>query len=88
MAESRLSSAIEIGRSTGCPLSEAEARRELGVLYERLGRRSDALAQFEKAHSLFDSVEARRDQEDIRRRINALHAGDLGALPDRRRVQA
>ncbi len=85
LAESKLASAIQIARSTSCPLSEAEARRELGILYQRVGRRQEAFDQLEKAHSLFDSIEARRDQEDIRQRISALHTHGYHGPADRRR---
>lgn len=84
LAESKLNSAIEIARSSACPLSEAEARREIGVLYQLLGRRTDALYQFERASTLFGAVEARDEQVDARRRWNELHR-EGGEVVERRR---
>jgi tetratricopeptide (TPR) repeat protein len=85
LAESKLSSAIEMARSSACPLSEAEARREIAELYQRLGRRTDALRQLEQACSLFGSIEARTDQEDVRCRLGALLNDERGDKVDRRR---
>lgn len=82
LAESKLCSAIEIARSSACPLSEAEARREIAVLYQHLGRRTDALYQFDKASSLFAGVEARGDQEDARHRWNELTVSPAGSPID------
>ena len=68
LAESRLRSAVEIAVSTTCPLSEAEARRELAELYRWQGRGIDALAELDTAADLFSRLGARADVADIERR--------------------
>jgi tetratricopeptide (TPR) repeat protein len=69
LAESRLRSAVEIAVSTNCPLSEAEAHRELAELYRRQGRGTDALAELDVAADLFSRLGARVDVADVERRI-------------------
>lgn len=74
LAESRLRSAVEIAVSTTCPLSEAEARRELAELYRWQGRPVDALAQLDHAADLFSRLGARADVADIDRRMTRIRA--------------
>ena len=69
LAESRLRSAVEIAVSTQCPLSEAEARRELAELYRWQSRPTDALAELDNASYLFSRLGARADVADIEHRI-------------------
>jgi putative nucleotidyltransferase with HDIG domain len=60
-AESRLRSAIDLAVAVGSVSNEAEASRELAVLYQTLGRSREALALLNAAHRLFRRLEARRD---------------------------
>lgn len=69
LAESRLRSAVEIAVSTHCPLSEAEARRELAELYWWQNRPTDALAELDNASYLFSRLGARADVAEVDRRI-------------------
>ena len=69
LAESRLRSAVEIAVSTQCPLSEAEARRELAELYWWQSRPTDALAELDNASYLFSRLGARADVAEVDRRI-------------------
>jgi putative nucleotidyltransferase with HDIG domain len=60
-AETRLRSAIELAVAAGSVLNEAEASRELALLYQTLGRNQDALRLLNAAHGLFGRLDARRD---------------------------
>ena len=61
LAESRLRSAVEIATAAGSVLNEAEATRELALLYQVMGRNQDALRQLNAAHRLFRRLDARVD---------------------------
>jgi tetratricopeptide (TPR) repeat protein len=74
LAESRLRSAVEIAVGAGCPLSEAESRRELGELYRRKGRLADALNQLDAAAAIFSRLGARSDVADLDQRLGRLRA--------------
>jgi len=66
--------ALEIARSRGLPLEEAQAREERARLRREMGRAGDARADLEEALAGYRSVEAVRDAE----RVEAL----LRELPD------
>jgi len=72
LAESRLRSAMELAVGTGSVLSEAEVAREMALLYQAMGRTSEALACLHSARTLFERLDARRDLEDVSSRINGL----------------
>ncbi len=61
LAEARLRSAIELAVAAGSVLHEAEASRELALLYQTMGRNRAALALLNAAHRLFQRLDARRD---------------------------
>src|SRR3989449_9788361 len=61
LAESRLRSAIELAASAGSVLNEAEAARELALLYQGMGRNQDALRLLNTAYRLFRRLDARVD---------------------------
>ncbi len=61
LAEARLRSAIELAVAAGSVLHEAEASRELALLYQTMGRNREALALLNAAHRLFQRLDARRD---------------------------
>src|SRR5437870_8540901 len=50
LAESRLKSAIELAGGAGSVLNEAEASRELALLYQTMGRNQEALGLLNAAH--------------------------------------
>ena len=54
----QLSSALEISRSLGAHLLEAEVLRERGVVLRAMERNLDALADLETAHRLFTGADA------------------------------
>ncbi len=61
LAESRLRSAIELAVASGSVLNEAEASRELALLYQTMGRNQEALTLLNAAYRLFRRVDARVD---------------------------
>ena len=61
LAESRLRAAIELAATTGSVLSEAEASRELALLYQTMGRNQEALTFLNRAYRLFRRLDARVD---------------------------
>ena len=69
LAEARLTTAIELAVSTDSVLSEAEASRELALLYQAMGRNQEALQRLSAAHRLFGRLDARSDLVDVSRRV-------------------
>jgi putative nucleotidyltransferase with HDIG domain len=61
LAESRLRAAIECASATGSVLGEAEATRELALLYQAMGRNQQALSSLNTAYRLFRRLNARVD---------------------------
>ena len=61
LAESRLRSAIELATAAGSVLGEAEASRELALLYQAMGRSQEALRLLNTAYRLFRRLDARVD---------------------------
>ena len=61
LAESRLRSAIELASFAGSVLGEAEASRELALLYQPMGRNVEALRLLNTAYRLFHRLDARVD---------------------------
>ncbi len=65
LAEARLKTAIELATEVGTPLLQAEASRELALLYQGMERNQDALRLLNSAHRLFGRLNARRDLVDV-----------------------
>jgi putative nucleotidyltransferase with HDIG domain len=61
LAEARLRSAIDLAVTAGSALNEAEASRELALLYQSMGRNQEALKFLNAAHRLFRRLDARVD---------------------------
>jgi len=51
LAESRLRSAIELASGAEAVLSQAEATRELAILYQAMGRNQEALGSLKHGHT-------------------------------------
>lgn len=66
--------AIHLAVATQWVLGQAEALREMALLNEESGRRSQALSQLSAARGLFTQVEAREDLADVARRISKIEA--------------
>lgn len=61
LAESRLRSAIELAAGAGAALNEAEACRELALLYQAMDRNQEALRMLNRAYGLFRRLDACAD---------------------------
>ena len=68
----RLRSAVDLAVSTGSILSEAEASRELALLYQSMGRNQEALKLLNAAHRLFGRLDARVDLVDVATKVRKL----------------
>ena len=82
LAESRLRSAVEMAVSTGSILSEAEADRELALLYQAMGRNQEALRLLNAAHRLFGRLDARVDLVDVSTKVHRLEDTYLAVVRD------
>ena len=80
LAESRLRSAIETAVDTGSVLAEAEASRELAMLYQTVGRNQEALSLLNAAHRLFQRLDARVDLVHVGGKVEALQATYLAVV--------
>lgn len=74
LAESHLRSAVEIAASACAPLIEADAAKELAGLYEKEGRRDDAVGLLILARELYGRLKARVDVGEVEGRIEAMQA--------------
>jgi putative nucleotidyltransferase with HDIG domain len=72
LAESRLRSAIELSIASSSVLHEAEATRELAVLYQAMGRNQEALSLLNVAHGLFTRLDARIELVNVGGKVEAL----------------
>ena len=82
LAESRLRSAVELAVSTGSILSEAEASRELALLYQGMGRNQEALRLLNAAHRLFGRLDARVDLVDVSTKVRRLEETYFAVVRD------
>jgi putative nucleotidyltransferase with HDIG domain len=82
LAESRLRSAVDLAVSTGSILSEAEASRELALLYQSMGRNQEALRLLNNAHRLFGRLDARVDLVDVSTKARRLEETYFAVVRD------
>jgi tetratricopeptide (TPR) repeat protein len=75
LAESHLRSALEIARRAECPLTEADAAKELARLYQMQGRQDAALMLLQRAQGVYHKLEAVADVAEIVREIEAAKNG-------------
>jgi putative nucleotidyltransferase with HDIG domain len=68
LAEGHLRLSIELSTSGKHPLQEAEAKRELALLYQDLGQNLEAFQELNAAHRLFGRLAARVDRVDVARK--------------------
>ena len=71
LAVIHLQRAIEIS-ATRDPLLEAEAQRELALVFREQGKNREALAALNRSHTLFRALQAERETTDIQQRIERL----------------
>jgi tetratricopeptide (TPR) repeat protein len=74
LAESHLRSALEIAARADCPLTEADAARELARLYQSQGRREAALDLLERARDVYQQLEAVADLAEVAEQITAIRS--------------
>ncbi|HEX7938584.1 MAG TPA: HD domain-containing phosphohydrolase [Gemmatimonadaceae bacterium] len=82
LSESRLLAALELAELSTATLIEAEVSRELALLYQQLGRNQDALGFLNRAHRLFQRLEARSDVINIRSKVAALEGTYFSVVHD------
>src|SRR5207249_2760035 len=80
LAESRLKSAIELAVGAGSVLNEAEAARELAVLYQTMGRNQEALGLLNAAHRLFGRLDAHAHLVHVAGKMAGLEATYLAVV--------
>src|SRR5712691_2187810 len=80
LAESRLKSAIELAVGAGSVLNEAEASRELALLYQAMGRNQEALGLLNAAHRLFGRLDARTHLVHVAGKMADLEATYLAVV--------
>jgi len=74
LAEARLKSAIDLAVQGGAGLQEAEASRELALVYRRLERNQDAVIFLNRSIRLFQRMGAHRDVRDVSARVANLES--------------
>jgi putative nucleotidyltransferase with HDIG domain len=82
LAEARLRAAVEMAVGTGSTLSEAEASRELALLYQAMGRNQEALRLLNTAHRLFGRLDARVDLVDVSTKVRRLEGTYFAVVRD------
>lgn len=82
LAEARLRAAVDLAVASGSVLLEAEASRELALLFRSLGRNQDALRLLNTAHRLFVRLGARADMRDIGAKVADLEGTYLAVVRD------
>src|SRR5438105_1138977 len=80
LAESRLKSAIELAVGAASVLNEAEASRELALLYQTMGRNQEALSLLNTAHRLFGRLDARAHLVHVAGKMAELEATYLAVV--------
>ncbi len=80
LAESRLRSAIELAVAADSMLGEAEACRELALLYQTMGRNQEALRLLNAAHRLFRRLDARVDLVHVGGKVAELEGTYLAVV--------
>jgi putative nucleotidyltransferase with HDIG domain len=80
LALSRLQSSVDIAETAGSTLNEAAGRRELALLYQKMGRNREALTLLNEAHALFSRLNARAHVVSIAGRMAELEATYLAVV--------
>lgn len=82
LAESRLKTSIDLATETGSVLCEAEASRELALLYQQMARNQEALQLLNTAYRLFHRLNARVDLVDVRGKVGDLEGTFMRVVAD------
>src|SRR5260370_26885541 len=84
LAESRLRSAIALAAGAGAVLNEAEASRELALLYQAMNQNQEALTLLNAAHRLFGQLDARVQLIHVDGNVAELETAYLAVVRERR----
>ena len=82
LAESRLESAIAMASTAGAVLIEAEASRELALLYQAMSRNLETLRLLNHAHRLFTRLNARHDLVNVGGKVAELESAYFAVVRD------
>ena len=74
LAEARLKAAIDLAAGCGATLQEAEASRELALVYRRIEQNHDAVVYLNRSIRLFQRLGAQRDLRDVSARVANLES--------------
>jgi response regulator RpfG family c-di-GMP phosphodiesterase len=80
VAQVQLNLALKLARSCDVPLLEAETQSERARLFINQRRVNEALNALNRAHKLFQELDARREILDLRRRLERLETTYLEAI--------
>jgi putative nucleotidyltransferase with HDIG domain len=80
LAEVHLSQAVEIAARCKIPLTEAEAHRELSLVFRSQNRNREALHALNRAHVLFTELRAQREQAEVTKRVAQLEEDFLAVV--------
>jgi putative nucleotidyltransferase with HDIG domain len=82
LAESRLQSAINLASQACAVLIEAEASRELALLYQLMGRNQDTLQLLNRSHLMFRRLNARHDLVNVGGKVRELEGTYFSVVRD------
>jgi putative nucleotidyltransferase with HDIG domain len=82
LGESRLRSSIELSIAAGSVLNQADATREIAVLYQSMGRNQEALTCLNAAHGLYTRLDARIELVNVGAKVEALEQTYLEVVKD------
>jgi putative nucleotidyltransferase with HDIG domain len=74
LAEARLKAAIDLACGCGATLQEAEASRELALVYRRIEHNHDSVVFLNRSIRLFQRLGAQRDLRDVSARVANLES--------------
>jgi putative nucleotidyltransferase with HDIG domain len=74
LAEARLKAAIDLAAGCGATLQEAEASRELALVYRRIEQNHDSVVFLNRSIRLFQRLGAQRDLRDVSARVANLES--------------
>jgi putative nucleotidyltransferase with HDIG domain len=80
LAESRLTSSLDLAVEAKSVLIEAESARELALVYQALGRNEASLNMLNRAHRLFQRLDARTDVVSVGSKRAALEGTYLSVV--------
>jgi putative nucleotidyltransferase with HDIG domain len=80
LAEIHLRQAIAVASKYSSALTEAEAQRELALVFRQQDKNREALTALNRAHALFTALRAERDQVDVAKKVESLEEDFLSLV--------